>query len=69
MDSEFNPTEILLVFGSNIRKSREMQEYSLSNHAFSTLPNSIFNESQYAFNLFIVEYIRIHFACFPTINC
>ena len=35
MDSEFNPTEILLVFGSNIRKSREMQGYSLSNLAAS----------------------------------
>ncbi len=35
MDSEFNPTEILLVFGSNIRKSREMQGYTISDLAAS----------------------------------
>ena len=35
MNSEFNPTEIQLVFGSNIRKSREMQGYTLSDLATS----------------------------------
>lgn len=35
MDAEFNPTEILLVFGSNIRKSREMQGYTISDLAAS----------------------------------
>lgn len=35
MDSEFNPAEILLVFGSNIRKSREMQGYTISDLAAS----------------------------------
>lgn len=35
MDSNFNPTEILLIFGSNIRKSREMQGYTLSELAAS----------------------------------
>lgn len=35
MDSEFNPAEILLVFGSNIKKSREMQGYSISDLATS----------------------------------
>lgn len=35
MDSEFNPTEILLVLGSNIRKSREMQGYTISDLAAS----------------------------------
>ncbi len=35
MDAEFNPAEILLVFGSNIRKSREMQGYTISNLAAS----------------------------------
>lgn len=35
MDPEFNPTELLLVFGSNIRKSREMQSYSISDLAAS----------------------------------
>ena len=33
MDSEFNPAEILLVFGSNIRKSREMQGHGISDLA------------------------------------
>lgn len=35
MDAEFNPAEILLVFGSNIRKSREMQGYTISDLAAS----------------------------------
>ena len=35
MDTEFNPTEILLIFGSNIRKSREMQGYTISDLAAS----------------------------------
>lgn len=35
MDSEFNSSEILLVFGSNVRKSREMQGYSISDLATS----------------------------------
>ncbi|MCR5610155.1 MAG: helix-turn-helix domain-containing protein [Lachnospiraceae bacterium] len=35
MDTEFNPTEILLVFGTNIRKSREMQNYTISDLAIS----------------------------------
>lgn len=35
MDTEFNPTEILLIFGSNIRKSREIQGYTISDLAAS----------------------------------
>lgn len=35
MEAEFNPTDILLVFGSNIRKSREMQGYTISDLAVS----------------------------------
>lgn len=35
MDAEFNPADILLVFGSNIRKSREMQGYTISDLAAS----------------------------------
>lgn len=35
MDSEFNLEKMLLVFGSNIRKSREIQGYSISNLAIS----------------------------------
>lgn len=35
MDTEFKPDEILLVFGSNIRKSREMQGYTISDIAAS----------------------------------
>lgn len=35
VDSEFNPSEILLVFGSNIRKAREMQGYGISDLATS----------------------------------
>lgn len=35
MDAEFNPTEILLVFGANIRKSRDMQGYTISDLALS----------------------------------
>lgn len=35
MDAEFNPAEILLVFGSNIRKTREMQGYTISDLAAS----------------------------------
>ena len=35
MEAEFNPTDILLVFGSNIRKSREMQGYTISYLAVS----------------------------------
>lgn len=35
MDVEFNPAEILLIFGSNIRKSREMQGYTISDLAAS----------------------------------
>lgn len=33
MDAEFNPTDILLVFGSNIKKSRELQGLSISDLA------------------------------------
>ena len=35
MDAEFNPAEILLVFGSNIRKSRKKQGYTISDLAAS----------------------------------
>lgn len=35
MDPEFDATEILLVLGTNIRKSREMQGYSISDLAAS----------------------------------
>lgn len=35
MDSEFCPEEMLLIFGSNIKKSREMRGYSISDLATS----------------------------------
>lgn len=35
MNWEFEPSEILLVFGSNIRKSREMKGYTISDLATS----------------------------------
>ena len=35
MNWEFDPSEILLVFGSNIRKSREMKGYTISDLATS----------------------------------
>lgn len=35
MDLEFYPTKILIVFGSNIKKAREMQGYSISDLATS----------------------------------
>lgn len=35
MDSEFNPTKILLIFGNNVRTSRELQGYRISDLATS----------------------------------